>query len=716
MTIALTEEHRSLAAVVDAFAVQHDLLGAVRSAYDGDQSKLDAARSDMADQGWLGLHVPEEYGGQGYGLPELIVLVERLGAVVAAGPVVPTTLVSAVLAAVGTGAQRKRWLPGLVDGSLRGAVSIARGITAQGTSLDGDAGLVTGAVGGSVVLVAVGADLVVIDTEWTGVTVEAAPEFDATGATGRVLLDRMEVPDEAWISNGRAVARRILWTLVGAESAGGARRCLDTAVAYAKQREQFGRTVGSFQAIKHLCANMLTDAEVATAAAWDAARATDTPDEADFTASVAGNIGCAAYVRAAERNIQVHGGIGYTWEHDAHLYLRRATAVRALIGAEHEAAEVLLGLARGGITRRMTVQLPPEAEQYRASARAVAVRVLQAPVDDRRHILVESGYFLPHWPQPWGRDAGAVEQLVIDEEFAGILREDLGITGWVALTLAQHGTPDQLERWILPTMEGELRWCQLFSEPGAGSDAAAISTRGIRTEGGWLVSGQKVWTSDAQNAQRGFATIRTTVGPSKHAGITMMSIDMKAEGVLVRPLRELTGDAMFNEVFFDSVFVPDSDVVGEVDQGWRIARATLSNERVTIGARKLENRSARRLIELADRCGQVDPSLLRGIADLLAEEQAIIALGLRQATRAIEGGDQGPEGNVSKLLAGEHTQRTAELGMRIAGPEAISGREDALLQLFLFSRCLTIAGGTSEVVRNQIAERILGLPREPMIG
>jgi Acyl-CoA dehydrogenases len=282
-------------------------------------------------------------------------------------------------------------------------------------------------------------------------------------------------------------------------------------------------------------------------------------------------------------NIQLHGGIGFTWEHDAHLYLRRALTLAAFVAQTGDADRDVAQLVAAGVTRSPDLDLPPEADRYRAEARALVASLEGLDRPARRAALVESGYLVPHWPAPWGRDAGAAEQLVIEQEFRGVDVPNLGITAWVIQTIAQHGAQEQINRWVRPTLLGEIEWCQLFSEPGAGSDAAAISTRGVRAEGGWRVTGQKVWTTRAHQSDWGFATVRTDSSGSKHAGITMMAIDLRAPGVQVRPLRELTGDALFNEVFFDDVFVPDTDVVGEVGQGWRVARATLGNERVSIG-------------------------------------------------------------------------------------------------------------------------------------
>jgi alkylation response protein AidB-like acyl-CoA dehydrogenase len=649
-------------------------------------------------------------------LPELAVVVEELGRVVAPGPFLPTVLAAAVIASAGSAGQQEEWLPGLADGSIPGAVGLDGDLGRSREVLDGDAGVVVGGGLARVLLLPVGADLAIVDRRAAGIGTTAQPFLDPTRRGVRVLCSATPAPDDRMVPGGRAVARRLARVLAAAEAVGGAHACTEMAVAYAKVREQFGRTIGTFQAVKHHCANMLVDAELATAATWDAARGAPDTDEAELIAAVAAAVALPAYLRCAQTNIQVHGGIGYTWEHDAHLYLRRAAALLALWGPETDATADVARLAAAGVRRRYAIDLPPEAESYRAEARAFLQQYRALPLDRRHRALVDSGYFVPHWPRPWGRAAGAVEQLVIDEELAGVERANMGITGWVTLTLAQHGSPDQVERWVGPTLDGELTWCQLFSEPNAGSDAAAIQTRARRVEGGWLVNGQKVWTSGAQHCNRGFATVRTDPDAPKHAGVSMMVVDMGDPCVEVRPLREITGNAMFNEVFFNDVFVPDDDVVGPVNQGWRVARATLGNERVSIGGGDGPGGSAYQTVELLERYAPDDGGLRRQVGALVAEEQAMSLINLRQAARAVEGAEPGPEGNVTKLLSAEHAQRIAAVGMAIAGGAAVGGDEADLAELFLFTRCLTIAGGTSEIVRNQIAERILRLPRDPLIS
>jgi alkylation response protein AidB-like acyl-CoA dehydrogenase len=265
-------------------------------------------------------------------------------------------------------------------------------------------------------------------------------------------------------------------------------------------------------------------------------------------------------------------------------------------------------------------------------------------------------------------------------------------------------------------LHGHSRWCQLFSEPNAGSDAAAITTRGRRVEGGWVVSGQKVWTSDARICDRGLATVRTDPEAPKHAGVTMLAIDMHAPGVQVRPLREITGETLFNEVFFDDVFVPDADVVGPVGGGWIVARATLGNERVTIGGgQSAHSFQEDELVDLLERYAPDDIGLAREVGRMIAEAWAMRAMNLRNVERSIAGEGPGPEGNITKLLSAEHAQRVTELGAAIASLAVTDGREPTLTHDLLFTRCLSIAGGTSEISRNQIAERLLGLPRDPML-
>jgi alkylation response protein AidB-like acyl-CoA dehydrogenase len=366
------------------------------------------------------------------------------------------------------------------------------------------------------------------------------------------------------------------------------------------------------------------------------------------------------------------------------------------------------------------LSLPLEAEAQRAEIRAFARQVSALDKTAQRDRLIETGYAMPHWPKPYGREASAVEQLLIDEEFsaAGVQRPQYGITGWVILTLIQHGTPDQVERWVLPALRQDVTWCQLFSEPEAGSDAAGVRAKATKVDGGWIVNGQKVWTSGAAQSSRGLATVRTDFAAKKHAGITTMVIDMHAAGVEVRPLRQITGESPFNEVFFTDVFVPDDDVVGHVNSGWTVARATLGNERVSIGGGAGGGLGA--LVDVValmdahpDRAAGVEADVSR----VLAMKETLRLMNLRRAERAVAGAEPGPEGNVTKLVLAEQGHALASIVLRLVGPEAMyfDGEGAVAAGLTLGTRMMSIAGGTSEITRNQIGERILGLPRDPLL-
>lgn len=713
MSLAITEDHRALTEVARSFLAKADARGAARALLDAEQETLPPFWSELKSLGWFGLHLPEERGGEGYGLPELAIVVEALASAVAPGPFLPTVLASAVLAIADA---EPELVATLATGERTAGVGFGGSLRLDGSSVHGDAGPVLGAGLADVLLLPVGDDVVVVERSASGVSVKAGRDLDPTRRFPGVRLDGAPA---VVLPGARPVLVRVARVLAAAEAAGIASACTEMAVAYAKEREQFGRTIGSFQAVKHLCADMLVEAEMATAAAWDAARCDPADPASELACAVAAARALPAAVENAQDNIQVHGGIGFTWEHDAGIYLRRANSLASLVGALGDVELEISALVAGGAVRRYSIDLPPEAEQYRAEAAAVAAEVAGLEPDRQRAKLAETGYFVPHWPKPWGRGADAAEQLVIEEEFADVKLPGMGITAWNVLTIIQAGTPEQAQRWVPAALAGEEQWCQLFSEPSAGSDAAAIKTKGVRTEGGWIVTGQKVWTSNARACRWGFATVRTDSSGPKHSGVTMMAIDLESQGVEVRPLREITGDALFNEVFLDEVFVPDDDVVGEVGQGWGVARTVLGNERVSIGGGSGSGESllgfgAAQLVPLIERRAPGDTGHLRTAGGLIAEEQCQRLLNLRQAVRAVQGSGPGPEGNITKLVNGEHIQRVTEFALKVAGPAAITD-DRTLTRAYLYGRCYTIAGGTTEIVRNQIAERILKLPRDPLL-
>jgi 3-oxochol-4-en-24-oyl-CoA dehydrogenase len=715
--LAITDEHQDLADAAIGQLGRLSTRASARATLEGGSSNPPDVWKAAADLGWLGLAISEEHGGSGFGLSELAIVLEAQGRELTPGPFLPTVAASVVIDRCAH-SLRAQLLPGLADGTTVGALGLS-GTVAVGSDLvvTGESPAVLGAPDADVLVLIAGDDVVVVDASADGVSVSALESLDTSRSVGSVALDRVTVTDERVLRGAARRARTVFRILASAEAVGVNWAALEMAVEYAKVREQFGRTIGTFQAVKHHAANMLVDAEQTTAATWDAARADDL-DSAWFAAAVAASHAIRAQVFNAENNIQLHGGIGFTWEHDAHLYLRRARTLAALMGDGADPRLDVVEAQRSGQAHGASFTLPSEADEYRRQATEALEKVRALPEEKQRDFLVDSGYLVPHWPKPWGRAADVLEQLVIEEEFADVKRADMGITGWVALTIAQAGTDDQRERWVEPVLRGQVMWCQLFSEPGAGSDAAAVRTAAKKVDGGWKVTGQKVWTSLAQHCQWGLATVRTDPDAPKHAGVTMMAIDMKAPGVKVNPLRGLTGDAHFNEVFFDDVFVPDEDVVGDVNKGWLVARATLGNERISIGGGSggTVGFDVDDLVKLLDSVpADVAAHHVLRAGEVIAEMHTLRLLNLRRASRAIAGAEPGPEGNVTKLLVAESGQHLTELGIALAGSAAVVGQNQKLIRSYLGGRAMTIAGGTSEITRNTIAERILGLPRDPLL-
>ncbi len=382
MSIALTEDHRALAETATAFLARRDARGSARSLLEAPDEGLPPWWAELADLGWLGLHVPEELGGSGYTLEETAVVIEQLGRAVAPGPFVPTVIASAVLATCG-GAPAKDHVPGLTDGTTLGAVALgsATTVVVKDGKASGPAGNVLGGGLAHVILVATGDDVAVIDVAEAGttVTVDVPRNMDPTRRTARVTLDNAPV---TVLPGARQVLVDLARVVLSAEAVGLARECTEMAAAYSKERLQFGRPIAMFQAVKHHCANMAVATELATSAVWDAAKASSTGgDQLSYAAAVAATLAAPLPNLCANLNTQVHGGIAITWEHDAHLFMRRATVLLGYLDPEAAAIDVT-DLVRRGVTRAKTVELPPEAETIRQEVRAFAESIKGMP-DER---------------------------------------------------------------------------------------------------------------------------------------------------------------------------------------------------------------------------------------------------------------------------------------------------------------------------------------------
>jgi alkylation response protein AidB-like acyl-CoA dehydrogenase len=709
MAIGITEEHEELRQAVRRFVDTNIPPTAARAVVDAATESRPGFWSALCEPGWLGLHVAERDGGAGYGLVEQAIVVEELGRACAPGPYLATALAAAILDEAG-GPAATTWLPKLASGACTGAVALSGPRPVLGGH-DAD-----------VVVCQLGPDWYALDA--TTVRARQLTSIDLSRHVAELDLDDVQGGADQRLAG--LTAERVCdlaSVLLAAEAVGVAQWCVDTAAEYAKVRVQFGRPIGQFQGVKHRCADMLARTELARAAVWDAARAAKDVGNGDglAIASAAALAFDAAFLNGKDC-VQTLGGIGFTWEHDAHLYLRRAITLHQLAGTPDEWRVRAAREVQAGARRRLAVDLGPEAEAYRTVVRAVLDEVADLSPVEQRDRLARDGYLTPGWPRPWGRDAKALELLVIEEEFrsAKVPRANIGVGAWALPTLIVYGTSEQQQRWIPSTLRGEINWCQLFSEPGAGSDLAALSTRATRVEGGWVLNGQKVWTSLARQAEWGICLARSAPDRAKHEGISCLMVDMTSAGIDIRPLRELTGNETFNEVFFDDVFVPEDCLVGAEHDGWRCARTTLANERVYMGGSNTIGGGVVGALRAADARGLSDDRLaLAEVGDLAVTGHALAVLGFRMTLQALAGADpSGSEAAVRKLLGVQHDQHVQEVGLALMGADAAAtdGEAGAWASAFLFNRCLTIAGGTSDVQRNVIAERLLGLPRDPEPG
>lgn len=732
MPIAIEPEHHELAKSVTSLLARLVPSEVLHGALETPVVNPPVYWQPAAEQGLQGLHLPEAVDGQGAGLLELAVVLAEFGYAAAPGAFVPSAIASALIAAHDPEA---KVLAQLAAGEVIAAYALESDLTAtrQGDVLviRGEARSVPSAAQASVLVLPVaidsGVEWAVLDAD--ALEIEPVRSVDPLRPVAHVRANAVELGPDALLSNlSQEVGRAIITTLLSAEAVGIARWATDTASEYAKIREQFGRPIGQFQAIKHKCAAMIATTERATAAVWDAARALDEAAEQNwddeqthyqFAAAVAATLAPDAAQHCAQDCIQVHGGIGFTWEHDTNIYYRRTLGLVAAFGRTGEYPQRVFDTAVATGMRPLDIDLDPQTEKIRDEIRAEVAALKAIPSDERKAAIAEGGWVLPYLPRPWGRAASPVEQIIMAQEFSAgrVKRPSMGIAAWLIPSIVAYGTDEQKQRFLPPTFRGEMIWCQLFSEPGAGSDLASLTTKATKVDGGWRITGQKIWTTAAQFSQWGALLARTDPDAPKHNGITYFLLDMKQPGVEVKPLRELTGNALFNTVFIDDVFVPDELVLGEVNQGWEVSRNTLTAERVSIGSDEpWFLPSLPKFIDFV-RDGQFDQAGHRSAGRLIAEGHAAKLMGMRSTLLTLAGGDAMPSAAISKLLSMRTGQGYAEFAVSSFGIDGAIWEQESLqgiwAEYLLASRATTIYGGTSEVQLNIIAERLLGLPRDP---
>ncbi len=655
--------------------------------------------------GLPGIAVPERYGGAGAGLVEAAIVCEETGRFLLPGPLLSTLLAAAAIVHVADESVAGSLLPGISAGETIATLAVAEAggswdaggvrctatqVAGGGWRLDGRKRYVPDARAADVIVTAAltpdGVGLFAVDRYAEGVTVEPLTAFDLTRRLCDVTLDAaaavpLAYPDARPVDEVLDLVR----VLVAAEQVGTAQAALDMAVGYARERVQFGRAIGSFQAIKHMCADVLVDVESARSAAYFAAwSAASDPGDLAVAAPLARAFCADTLLAAAALNMQVHGGLCFTWEHPAHLFFRRAKAGALLWGDAQQHRELLMTRLGG-------------------RPRAWAAAAPAAPAIDPQASVAMNLY---------------------------------------ANVILAHGTDDQKRRFVQPLALGEHHGCLLYSEPGAGSDLAAVQTRADRDGDDWVITGQKVWTSGAAQATHGLLVARSDWDVPKHQGLTFFWFPMRQPGVDVRPIRQVTGGADFNEVFLDGARVPDANRLGEPGGGWRVLLTALGFERLIMGAdlplgaagdqrarTPAEITAARQspwtrqvggadYFALARITGRdTDPVIRQEIARLYTLEQ-VNAWNAMRATSQSGPGAASPLASLGKLAFSRIVHTGVALTTRLLGAEALldgdSSPAAAEVNRSAFAAYVTsVGGGTDQIQRNIIGERLLGLPKEP---
>lgn len=732
MPIALTDDDRALADSAAEVCKRRSPIAVTRAlATELAGGHPGPAWADLTAQGLLTLHLPEEVGGGGAGLMELAVVAEQFGRHLLSGPWLPTVLASS-LVAMAASEDACNLLSRFVDGCT-GAVVLS-GLSA--VLQDGGELRVSGL--SDPVMGLCGADVVVARTQTAAgptwfflhaeeISVIQVEPVDLTMSTGQLELDWHAVPPERILKIAPDLADLTMAALTCAQAAGVASWAVESAVDHLTTRHQFGKALGAFQALQHRAAMMLVRAESAVAAAWDAARAAQqSKDQWQLAAAQAMVTGPGPALDVVFDYITMLGALGITWEHDVHLYERKAIALTSQFGTGRSWARALgtASLSSERSSRLDDAQIRPE---LRAEVGAVLDAFLAMPAEDNRHLdpwgrwtggerqalLAKAKLIAPHLPPPYGRAAGPEDQAVIADEFAsrGIAQPTLIVGDWALATLIAHGTDAQRARFIDPSLRGDIIWCQLFSEPEAGSDLASLRTKATRVRGGWRLNGQKIWNSRACEAQWGICLARTDSDAPKHQGLSYFLVDMSSPGVQARSIAQVNGQAELAEVFLDDVFVPDDCLVGEPGEGWRLAGTTLSNERLNMGSR-LRYGSARLARELLDQAtGDTSrDDVLELVGECAAREICLASMNLRTVLGRISGREMSAELSVNKVLNSMAQRDGSRAQIGLAGPLGLVG-DSAFVQDYLGMPAMLFGGGTIEIQLNVIATRFLKLPR-----
>lgn len=771
MTGLTVDERRELAQSVRSVCEQMSAEDRVRAVAYGEghgqdeQQGFDRKLWDVLcnQVGVAAIALPEHLGGAGYGASALGVVAHELGRALAPVPFISSAVLATglLLQFIEHDPDAEKRFAELIEGRRTAATALTEdgglwhrsSVTLRASHSDESwrlDGTVRHALGGAdaddLIVVASTKDgelaLFLVDPTVDGVSAHSERVLDGTKPMATITFTAAPAVRLSGTGAIDSIVERhinVALAVSSAEQVGACERILEIATDYAKTRHQFGRPIGSFQAVKHKCADMLVDLEWARSASQAALQAVDGPgdefssSESFWRVSMAKAVCSEALRDAASTNIQIRGGIGFTWEDPAHLFFRRARTDEVLFGSPGEHWQRLGNLIDGrpagsdGSVSAITDSFRAGIRSFLENAeRPVGLRNYgPTPTDSDvtpgrawHKYLAAHGHVCLHWPVEFGgQDASVARQAIFADECAraGVPRQ-LGITAidLVGPVLIAFGTEAQKNRFLEPIRLGDDVWTQLFSEPGAGSDLAAIRTKAEKTPDGWHVDGQKVWSSAANSAKYGLLLART--GADSHRGLSMFIVPMDAAGVTVRPLTQLDGESKFNEVFLDDVALGEDSLIGDVGQGWAIAMMTLGRERLTLGSQAVSMfKLHERMMQAARDRNLVDPILSRSMIKLWSR------MWLLRFTwqRAVEEGDTGSSAfSVLKLMTSETDRDLSDMATEVLGTDACVGPANeseaaSLVHAMLVGRAQTILGGTSEIQRNILGERVLGLPKEP---
>ncbi len=739
----------------------------VQARADEDQTLIaDYLWDEIVEMGWTGLTFPEASGGAELKFSDQVFLFEELGRALYPGPYFANFALAAACIAHdpdlvqrlidGESTFTLAWAEPNHDGFIEDLGSLLCRAEPVGSSwrVSGvktsvpDAALVSNAV-----VIANGADgagAYLIDLAGPGVEITSVPGIDGTrreyqlqltGAPATLLLTPAQTPAIL-----EEVSRRALLA-AAFEALGIAERVLSDIVQHAGVREQFGKPIGSFQAVSGPLADCFVDIQLARALADWAVLGFGKADPCMDTAIAAANASAVeAASRTAERAIQVAGAIGFTWEYHLHRFLRRSMWLEAFQGtATKKRALVASALLETQRPIQTVELLDTEAvAQFRSEVRLWISQNLPTAgagldligsldsYDDTksrwREAMCESGNLVAHWPIEYGgKGVSDVYTAIFREEaikaHPRVSHGDCGVD-LVAPLLMRYGSAAQRERFLEPIRRESEIWTQGFSEPNAGSDLAALQTRATKDGQGWILNGNKTWATYSPVADWIFVLARTDPEAKRHRGISCFLVDAKSQGVEIRPIRDISGECEFGEIFFTDVLVPEANMLGGVNEGWGVAVMTLAHERVIesyedIGElgfvfdRLLDGVRAESM--LVSR-GPGDSLLRDRIAKLWCQLQAVRLVQYR-CVLALEHSDTPPsESEIVKLVWSEIAQDVATLGVELFGSStnqsaATAGTAEYWKWNYLVARSLTIYAGTSEIIKSVVAERVLGLPR-----